>query len=456
MKFPSIPMRLSLSAILVLFTTLLVAQPTYSTLYDSTRNAWQTFSGDFDGDGDVDIVTHSNEWPYDFIVWYENDWSGGQPMIPRGVIAENGTNDSLIRVMDLELADMDNDGDMDIVCAHDMGNAGEVFWYRADGSNQYTRILVNDSLNFPSHVEVADMNNDGRLDIVVNEHFEIAVYLSDVNYNFPQRDTAFVLSEFYALETADFNGDGWMDFATTSTGFYILTSNQDGTYTQTDHEGIGLMFGLFPEDADGDGDIDLFVWSHSEKFQLYTNNGQGDFSLHSTILTTDDIRSMELVDYDGDNDMDIVTSQGQLGQLIHLENSGGNYGNPTVLFEQSGELLYEFIAAPMDGDSIVDLAWVTTQTSGVLHSVNPSIGLNTWTNFAVDCTQDREGRIRLMSQLEEILDWEVIDAMGRIRHRGQLPPNSIGSYPALPGESLWIRLRSERGVQVVRPTFLSR
>ena len=88
-----------------------VAQPSFTAadIATSADGAQSVFVADIDNDGDMDIVSASYE--DDAIAWYENDGAAD----PSFTAADINTGaDAAYFVF---VADMDNDGDMDIVSA---------------------------------------------------------------------------------------------------------------------------------------------------------------------------------------------------------------------------------------------------------------------------------------------------------------------------------------------------
>ena len=106
----------------------------------------------------MDILSASVE--DDAIAWYENDGASD----PSWSAEDIDTNAEGAR--DIFVADMDNDGDMDIVSASTTDNT--IAWYENDGASDPSwsaEDIVTDAANVFS-VFVADMDNDGDMDIV--------------------------------------------------------------------------------------------------------------------------------------------------------------------------------------------------------------------------------------------------------------------------------------------------
>ena len=93
---------------------------------DSARSVFAT---DMDGDGDMDILSAS--WDDDTIAWYENN-NGDASSWTATDIATNANG-----AYSVFAADMDGDGDMDIVSAS--YNDDTIAWYR---EQQWRRLLL--------------------------------------------------------------------------------------------------------------------------------------------------------------------------------------------------------------------------------------------------------------------------------------------------------------------------
>jgi hypothetical protein len=108
--------------------------------------------GDVDGDGDLDIAGGTN--------WYENQDSKGLNW-KEHLITDNWGEEC----RDL-IADMNNDGKLDIVLAHSEGE-GRVSWFENPSWREH--IIESESLVGAHSLEVADFDGDRDLDLFVGE-----------------------------------------------------------------------------------------------------------------------------------------------------------------------------------------------------------------------------------------------------------------------------------------------
>ena len=130
---------------------------TASDIATSADGAQDVKVADMDGDGDLDIVSAS---PLDdTIAWYEND-GGVNPTFTASDIATSADE-----ARNIYIADLDGDGDLDIISASSADNA--VAWYENNGAANpsWTASDIATSANGAHDVYVADLDGDGDLDL---------------------------------------------------------------------------------------------------------------------------------------------------------------------------------------------------------------------------------------------------------------------------------------------------
>ena len=114
-------------------------------------------TADLDGDGDMDVLAVS--YFLDLVVWYEN--LDGQGNFSSQKIISN-TADGPYRVIS---ADIDGDGDMDIISGSD--NTGIAWYENTDGNGSFgpSRVIIFAAPNSRS-ITTADIDNDDDMDVV--------------------------------------------------------------------------------------------------------------------------------------------------------------------------------------------------------------------------------------------------------------------------------------------------
>ncbi len=273
---------------------------------------------DLDADGDLDIVI-ANEFRPNILLLNDGTghFSDGSSRLP----PTNRDSE------DVGIADFDGDGDLDIVVVSEDDRVNELYFNDGAGrfSDEGARLPVEGTTN---GVVVGDLNGDGFPDILFANNGQDAVIVNDGTGNFVD-ETAERLPRSgdvtQDLELGDVDGDGDLDLVVANEGANALYIN-DGAGRFRDESATRIPrrdggeetreadFG----DVDGDGDLDLlfanvaaFVAGADPRNRLLINDGAGFFTDEtSSRLPSASVSSFDgdLVDVDGDGDLDIVTA----------------------------------------------------------------------------------------------------------------------------------------------------
>ncbi|MFA5033020.1 MAG: FG-GAP-like repeat-containing protein [bacterium] len=237
----------------------------------------------------------------------------------------------------LTCGDFDNDNDNDIVGVR---KDSLVFY------ENKTDTFVKKSL-FPLSVgwgaSVNDINNDGRLDVVVSQqNIGISWFENLGGFNFSQHTISTGASVGgLSCETGDINNDGTIDIVTTgfphSTGSIgIWANNGSGGFTNAQTISKS-SWRVKLDDLDNDGDLDLISANYPEGTWIYLNNGTAHFD-SVAFINSNGVDGVWSRDFDNDGDVDIITGEfGNSGQnFIHWWENDGTGINYTSHIVYSG------------------------------------------------------------------------------------------------------------------------
>ncbi len=126
---------------------------------DGTFNgAYSVYAADVDGDGDMDVLGAA--WSADDITWWENTAGDGTAWTEHTV---DGAFDGAVSVY---AADVDGDGDMDVLGAAESDHA--IAWWEntAGDGTVWTEHTIDGAFNGASSEYVADVDGDGDMDVL--------------------------------------------------------------------------------------------------------------------------------------------------------------------------------------------------------------------------------------------------------------------------------------------------
>lgn len=280
-------------------------------------------SGDFDGNGYVDLMlsigfTQSSMW------FYKNDGTGTFEAIDLGFKNIEYT----------ETFDFDSDGDIDLM-VKDVGANFKILVN--DGSGSFTIAKSFTLRGDDSQFKLADFDNDGNLDIVLGDDYfhksKLYLFHNKGNFQFDEYLLDADANEINQLQIADIDRDGNMDIMLAEDDYfnlYINNGNNQFTknhlYKRADITGYYSAIALTDIDYDGDIDILLCDWgeyNNNEGLILYKNSGDFQYdNFKKTVLNKaySSIIGIEDFTCDGKNDIFIVVGNFVQKNVI-LENN---------------------------------------------------------------------------------------------------------------------------------------
>lgn len=271
----------------------------------------QDFSGtarftDFDNDGDLDILMPGYDVGWEDETATTLYLNSGKGEFEKDTLSNfKYMNNSII-----ELADFNNDGYDDLI------NLSTAHWY-----NEFNLYSNNSGSDFEYDTTITDkkytgynilfFDYDGDLDMdLINDGL---IYENCGKNNFkPITDLNIDKSGYFSI--GDFNNDGLNDIFSNSK---IYFNEGHGKYVKSDSTGLPDKIETHSwGDYDNDGDMDI-VFKSNSYVHIFDNNGKGQFSVLKKFDEAVQGGSLDFVDYNNDNQLDIVVTGALLNQSVH-------------------------------------------------------------------------------------------------------------------------------------------
>jgi hypothetical protein len=342
-----------------------------------TNQAGTALLADFDGDGDLDIflcLQTRTSGVQGFLKILYNDGSGN---FDSSLVLDDIGNSGGRQAAN---ADIDDDGDQDIVYTV-LDAPGTEFpsgtiWLENDGEGVFERHVL--GTNRAYAIALGDITNDSRTDVVITEVFDdrITIYENMDNIDFEFRRSRNVKEFPSEIFLADFNGDNLMDMVISAAdvtryiSYYENKGQSNLAWNQTtiNNSSMRPSTNIEIADFDGDDDVDI-VWSslNAENLGWYSNDGNGVFSDQGILLSGQKTYVIDLVDANNDGFPDFY-HHSQSNGFSGLALNDGNGGLDLFKFNTSRKLNIPVYSKAFQNDADAEEeVLVVNQESGFVH-----------------------------------------------------------------------------------------
>jgi hypothetical protein len=315
---------------------------------------WGKAIGDISGDGLPDLLVGD---ALDPIYWYRApDWKIFK-------LSPTGGGD------DLAVADMDKDGDLDVI-----SNRPTINWYEnpsAQGGDvtQTWKSHMIWSGGSSHDLNIADINRDGKVDVAIRmQSGPSFVFLQGATGDAWTRVDLPQAPEGVGSFLADINKDGRLDMV--ENGFWLEQPANAVTGTWTRHNFAVWSSNSAVEVADinKDGRPDVFLSAAYDQYQLAwfecpADPTAGNWVQHIVGSNTGYVHRFHLVDMDADGWLDVVFAEQQqsptkrVGYYRNADGVGGSWGLTVISTAGSHNIVVGDVGA--DGDlDIFGVNWV--------------------------------------------------------------------------------------------------
>lgn len=285
-------------------------------------------------------------------------------------------------ITDLTIADLDGDGLKDVIACD--ARLNQVVWIRQTKPGVFEEQDLGASIAGPAHVEVADLNQDGHLDVLVASMGvippsnartgSVVVLVNDGHNRFTNRVLVEGIARVTYVAAADLNADGRPDLVVGEFGYLQgeirwMENRGDGKFES--HVLFDLPGTIHAPVADinGDGHLDVvaLVSQDSEEVHGFEGDGRGNFRdrvIHGSTNKDYGSSGLCIADVNKDGRPDIVYTNGDgfdyttpgarpWHGVQWLENTGGG----KFVFHRIGDFpgCYSPVVVDLDGDGDNDI-----------------------------------------------------------------------------------------------------
>lgn len=347
--------------------------------------------GDIDGDGDLDFVLAvegSPDQDDSSLTWWANTLSDtGSAGFSTTF---NFLDSSVQRPWDVEVVDLDSDGDLDVVLA-DVG-ADTVDWYENDGTPSvgWTTHSIRTAFDGADSVAIADVDKDGHPDVIASAVNDDRISWFE-NSSWTEHNVVIGIDGPSTVESADLDFDGDPDLIVTReySDEVLWIENKGSSLWQrrTIDASFDGAYAAVPFDEDRDGDLDIVAVGYNEDSLSWweNQNTHRRFAEVDPITVRDELndpRAVAVADINGDGLQDMVLGgYGDAWLRVYLQL------NETAWLENSvdtGVSHYRDVSVgDMDHDGDLDVLAASTTADAIYWWANDGSALPSWTQHTI-------------------------------------------------------------------------
>ena len=269
----------------------------------------------------------------------------------------------------LASGDLNNDGWLDLVVTNTGRNTIDIMYgFRYASLQSPVRSTVGINTD-PCSVAVADLNNDGRLDLVTGNYNtnNVGILLGYGNGSFtlPTMYANIDGSHPWSVAIDDFNNDTKLDITIAVWGrneIGIILGNGDGTFGEPLLYFIGLgarPVSIVTGDFNNDHHPDIATANYGTgSVSVFLGYGNGSFHERNTFSTGDRSSTISVTvgDLDKDHFLDIiVANEGSSSVGVLYGNGDGTFENVTIHFVSPNSSPQYALSGDLNNDTIPDI-----------------------------------------------------------------------------------------------------
>jgi hypothetical protein len=320
----------------------------------SYRRFKEFVNADLNNDGDLDIVfTYNNANDGTNLAFMLNDGFGSfSPPVDLYIGVPEQFTENVFTV-----GDLNNDGDIDIALVYEeapdlVDYYLRIFTNNGSASFSVTNVFLNPNSGWNQIIAV-DADSDGDLDLIGANTFagQVQIRLNAGNSSFATATLdLFAATNVLSIVAGDFNGDRRVDFAS--------------TVTNSNNIRISLLSG-----------VNTFTTT------AYSPGGSAG------------INKIKILDLDSDGDLDVAADNFNDRSVVFMRNNGaGALSSPTSVAVNITKSIRDYELADFDGDGDFDLCIATTLSATEMYKNNGG-AFTIWQTYTPFALSQNFGRI---------------------------------------------------------------
>jgi hypothetical protein len=362
------------------------------------------------GDGKVDLICVNQQSSTLSVL--TNNGSGGFVLASSPVVGNGPTS--------VTAADVNGNGKVDLISANWNSNTGNTLSVLTNnGSGGFVLASSPVTGKGPNSVAAADINGDGKLDLISANRADstVSVLTNNGSGGFVLAGTYPVGNAPYFVAAADVNGDGKLDLITANYGegagntLTVLTNNGSGIFGSNATINVGnAPICVAATDVNGDGKVDLISANNKgNSLSILTNNGSGGFVLATNLSVGSGPNWVTAADVNGDGRVDLISANG---------------GNNTLSVLTNATVFPMTLPIPAPSGLV---AWWRAEGNA-----NDSAGTNNGTASNITYTNGEVGQaFHCTASTIRIVDGPAFQLTNALTIEGWVRPGSDGSYEIL-------------------------
>jgi len=319
---------------------------------------------DFNHDGNLDLVTLATSGNNGYVVLLLGKGDGTFGAATQFEV--DGGPASLV------VGDFNHDGNQDVAVANNpVRSSGEISVLLGDGKGSFAPYVLSYAGPELTTIAAGDLNGDGNLDLVVSEESNnpklVTVLLGNGDGTFQPPVAQNFTGTVYRI--ADMNHDGKLDLVGAGTGstVLVLLGNGDGTFqssptsTATAQGPVGLALGKF---ASGGKGPDVVTGNFdAPSISILLNKGNGTFRT-PVAVNVPRPAGIAAADFNHDGNIDLATADQSTGKVAILLGKGDGTFQHYVNYP-AGQVPSELAVGDFNADGNPDLAAIDLSSNSI-------------------------------------------------------------------------------------------